>query len=264
MREDEAVTCYFRRLSATEYEPTAHVGGAWNPAEQHVAPVLGLLAHIVESDHAARRPDAPLVLARVNFDILGVIPMAAFEVQTRVVRPGRTIELVEATLIQGGRAALTLGAWMLQTSDTAEIAGTTLAPMPPRDQLDEWEADAGWLGGAIRSVDFRHQGFGPGRAQSWLRPRVPLLADEQISARARMVGALDFANGVAIRISPTEVLYPNVDLTASLFREPVGEWIGLDTSVSFGPDGVGLTESVLSDESGPLGTSSQTLTLRRR
>lgn len=263
MREDEAVT-YFRRLSATEFEPTEHVGGAWNPAEQHVAPVLGLLAHIVEIDHAARRPDAPLTLARVNFDILGVIPMAAFEVATRVVRAGRTIELVEATLSQDGRAALTLRAWMLQTSDTDDIAGSALAVMPPRAELDPWEADAGWLGGAIRSVEFRHRGFGPGRAQVWLRPRVPLLADEQISARARLIGALDFANGIAIRVSPTEVLYPNVDLTASVFREPVSEWIGLDTSVSFGPDGVGLTESVLSDESGPLGTSSQTLTLRRR
>ena len=258
------MTSYFRRLSGTEYEPTKHVGGAWNPAEQHVAPVLGLLAHIIETEHTSRRPESPLVLARANYDILGVIPMAAFDVETRVVRPGRTIELVETTLSQGGRAALTLRAWMLQTSDTVDIAGTALETMPARDGMDAWEADTGWLGGAIRSVEFRHRGFGPGRAQSWLRPRVPLLADEQISARARMLGALDFANGIAIRISPTEVLYPNVDLTASVFREPTGAWIGLDTSVSFGPDAVGLTESVLSDELGPLGTSSQTLTLRRR
>ncbi|MBN7793202.1 thioesterase family protein [Microbacterium esteraromaticum] len=258
------MSCYFRRLSATEFEPTDHVGGAWNPDEQHVAPVLGLLAHIIEADHAVRRADTPLVLARANYDILGVIPMAAFEVSTRVVRPGRTIELVEATLIQGGRAALTLRAWMLQTGDTADLAGTSLASMPPRADLAGWRMDAGWQGGAIRSVEFRHRDFGPGRAQSWLRPTVPLLADEAVSARARMLGALDFANGIAIRVSPNDLLYPNVDLTASLFREPRGEWIGLDTSVSFGPDGIGLTESVLSDEAGPLGTSSQTLTLRRR
>lgn len=258
------MTSYFRQLSATEFEPTEHVGGAWNAEEQHVAPVLGLLAHIIEADHAARRAEASLVLARANYDILGVIPMASFEVTTRVVRPGRTIELVEATLSQGGRAALTLRAWMLQAGDTADLAGTSLASMPPRAELDRWAMDTGWQGGAIRSAEFLHRDFGPGRAQSWLRPLVPLLADESISARARMLGALDFANGIAIRVSPDELLYPNVDLTASVIREPQGEWIGLDTSVSFGPDGIGLTESVLSDEVGPLGTSSQTLTLRRR
>lgn len=258
------MTAYFHRLSTTVFEPTEHVGGAWNPAEQHVAPVLGLLAHVIECDHATRRPEAPLVLARANYDILGVIPMAPFEVDTRVVRAGRTIELVEATLSQNARPGLTLRAWMLQASDTGDLSGSALAAMSPRDGMAEWHADAGWRGGAIRSAEFRHRGFGPGRAQSWLRPRMPLLAGEPISTRARMLGALDFANGIAIRVSPTEVLYPNVDLTASVFREPTGEWIGLDTSVSFGPDGVGLTESVLSDENGPLGTSSQTLTLRRR
>lgn len=258
------MTSYFHRLSATTFEPTEHVGGAWNPTEQHVAPVMGLMSHLLEVDHAARRPDSPLVLARVNYDILGVIPMASFEVETRVVRAGRTIELVEATLSQSGRSAMTLRAWMLQASDTASVSGTEMSPMPTIDQLEPWDADAGWLGGAIRSVDFRHRSSGPGQAQCWMRPRVPLLSDEPVSARSQMVGTLDFANGIAIRVSPTEVLYPNVDLTASLFREPTGEWIGFDTRVSFGPGGVGLTETVLSDADGPLGTSSQTLTIRMR
>lgn len=75
---------------------------------------------------------------------------------------------------------------------------------------------------------------------------------------------VDFANGIATRVPPEDALYPNVDLTASVFREPSGEWFGLDTSVSFGADGIGLIESVLSDAAGPLGTSSQTLTVRPR
>ncbi|WP_346265664.1 acyl-CoA thioesterase domain-containing protein [Microbacterium esteraromaticum] len=124
------MSSYFLRLSETSFEPTAHVGGAWNPDEQHVAPVLGLLAHLVEAEHVARRPEAPLALARANYDILGVIPMARFDVEVRVVRPGRTIELVEATLSQSGRAALVLRAWMLQQTDTSAIAGHPLPQMP--------------------------------------------------------------------------------------------------------------------------------------
>ncbi|MFC5433903.1 thioesterase family protein [Microbacterium suwonense] len=259
-----SVSSYFQRVSETSFEPTEHVGGAWNPDEQHIAPVLGLLAHLVEVDHAARRTDAPLVIARASYDILGVIPMAAFEVATRVVRPGRTIELIEATLSHGGRTAVTLRAWMLQQSDTSAVQGSPLPHLPAVESFAPWSAAEVWPGGAIRSIDARREAAGTGRARCWIRPRHPLLADETISSRARMLGMVDFANGIATRVAPEQALYPNIDLTASVFREPVGEWFGLDTSVSFGADGIGLTESVLSDASGPLGTSSQTLTIRLR
>jgi len=258
------VSSYFHRLSASAFDPTEHVGGAWNVDEQHIAPLLGLLAHLAERDHAERRSDAPLVLARASYDILGVIPMDAFEVETRLVRAGRTIELIEVTASHGGRAAVSLRAWMLQPHDTTAIQGDHLPAMPPRDDLPEWSAGDVWPGGAIRSIDARREFVDVGRSRCWIRPRHPLLESERISSRARMLGMLDFANGIATRVPPEAALYPNVDLTASLFREPTGEWFGLDTSVSFGPDGIGLTESVLSDEAGPLGTSSQTLTVRPR
>lgn len=255
---------YFRRLSDAAFEPTEFVEGAWDEREQHIAPALGLLAHLVEADHAARRGDAPLVLARVSYDILGVIPMEAFEVSLRVLRAGRTIELVEAELTHGGRTAVLLRAWMLQRADTASIAGTTLPHMPPREDLAPWPFSDVWPGRAVTSVDIVRDSAQLGHAQVWLRPQRVLLADEPISARARLLGTLDFANGIATRMPPEQVHYPNVDLTASLFREPVGDWLGFDTRVSFGPAGIGLTESVLSDAEGPLGTSSQTLTVRPR
>jgi hypothetical protein len=38
--------------------------------------------------------------------------------------------------------------------------------------------------------------------------------------------------------------------------------VGLDTTVVFGPDGVGLTSTVLHDAHGPVGRSEQMLTVR--
>jgi hypothetical protein len=69
---------------------------------------------------------------------------------------------------------------------------------------------------------------------------------------------------MTVRAAPGEVLFPNVDLTAHFFDQPRGEWLGLDTTVSFGPGGVGLTTSVVHDVRGPIGTSSQSLTVRPR
>jgi len=67
---------------------------------------------------------------------------------------------------------------------------------------------------------------------------------------------------LTVRAHPDEVAFPNVDLTAHLFDQPQGEWLGFDTTVTFGADGVGLTSSVLHDHRGPVGTLAQILTIR--
>src|SRR5262249_30255299 len=99
------VTAYFERLDERRFLATEHTGGAWDLETQHIAPALGLLAHVVETDRDARRDDG-LVLARVSYDILGTVPIAEVDVDVQVLRKGRTIELVEAVLGDGGRTAV--------------------------------------------------------------------------------------------------------------------------------------------------------------
>lgn len=89
-----------------------------------------------------------------------------------------------------------------------------------------------------------------------------LVDDDDVSPLAHAARLLDIANGIAVRVSPQEVAFPNLDLTAHLFRQPRGEWLGFDTSVSFGPGGTGVTSTVLHDESGAVGTMDQILTVR--
>jgi len=69
---------------------------------------------------------------------------------------------------------------------------------------------------------------------------------------------------MTVRAAPDAVAFPNVDLTAHLFDQPRGEWVGFDTSVSFGAAGLGLTSSVVHDIDGPVGTLAQALTVRPR
>jgi Thioesterase-like superfamily len=121
-----------------------------------------------------------------------------------------------------------------------------------------------WPGGFIASAEVRRRQLEPGRAAVWVRTALPLVAGEEVSGLARAAGLFDIANGMTVRASPDEVAFPNVDLTAHLFRSPCGEWLGFDTTVSFGPGGLGLTSSVLHDEQGPVGTLSQILTVRPR
>jgi hypothetical protein len=99
--------------------------------------------------------------------------------------------------------------------------------------------------------------------KAWLRTDKTLVEDEKASDLARFVGLVDTANGIAVRVPPSSWMFPNTDLSIHLYRLPQGQWVGLDTQVIFGRDGVGLTSSTLFDESGPVGRAEQILTVRR-
>lgn len=265
--ESPRAAAYFTRIEPNRFRPSPVVGGAWNTAEQHVAPALGLLCHVVERDRDERRGrpvDGGPVVARLCWDILGTLPIEDVETDVRVVRPGRTVELVEATLSHAGRPALTLRAWLLQGRDTASVAGTDLPSMPAPLEMPEWSPASQWAGPFVASATVRRRLWSPGRGQVWVRTAHPLVADEVVAPVSRFAGLLDISNGMAVRADPSEVAFPNLDLTAHLFREPAGDWLGFDTTVTFGPGGVGLTSSVLHDEQGPFGTSQQILTVRPR
>ena len=68
---------YYRALGEDSFESTIHTQGAWNDHEQHMAPVAGLLAYALENCS----PRADMRLARISYDILGVIPRGTFDVR---------------------------------------------------------------------------------------------------------------------------------------------------------------------------------------
>lgn len=247
-------------VAVAHYEPTGHAQGAWSPKEQHMAPATGVLCN--ELEQFSPRPD--LRIARINLDIWGVIHLTPFTIETRMLRPGRTIELIETRMLIEGRACIVAHAWRLQTSDTAVVAGLEDPSMPELEQMQESHGLAGWGGGYIKSLQLRGNGQSrAGHGRVWIKNELTMVEGQPASAFVRLMGMVDTANGVAMRASPTEWMFPNVDLNISLLRMPQGQWLGLDTRQQYGSDGVGITSSVLHDELGMFGRSEQTLTLRR-
>ncbi|MCO5294085.1 MAG: thioesterase family protein [Homoserinimonas sp.] len=250
---------FYRALGAGRFESSIHAQGAWNPHEQHMAPVTGLLTHLIERFE----PRPELQLARLSFEILGLIPEGEFEVRLQMLRAGRTIELVQADLQANDRIAVSARGWRLQRIDSSSIEGIEDQPMPgPEAASKPWDL-GDWPGGYIHSIEAlllpEHR---PGRGRAWLRTGHPLLADAEISDTARLLGLADTSNGIATRVPPGSWAFPNVDLQIHLYREPRGEWLGLENSVTFGAGGVGLTSTVLHDLTGPFGRAEQILTLR--
>ncbi len=252
---------YYRDLGDGRFASTIHTQGAWNPHEQHMGPVSGILAHCLENFQS--RED--LRMARISYEILGLIPDGEFEVVTTMLRPGRTIELVQAELVSGGRVAVRATAWRLQLSDTSAIEGIEDEPMSGPPESGAVATLGEWPGAYIHSIDIRTlPGHAPGRGRAWIRPRHPLVAPGPFSELAGLIGVADTSNGIATRVEPGPggYAFPNVDLQLHVYREPHGEWLGLQNSVTFGSDGIGLTSTVLCDVSGPFGRAEQILTLR--
>ncbi|MGW2419618.1 thioesterase family protein [Streptomyces sp. NPDC001709] len=253
---------YYERIDRHRYKPTPHASGAWDPAEQHFSPLAGLVVHAIDQ-FRAERPPSGLLLSRISFDILGRLALDECEIQVESVRPGRTIELLEAVVRIADRPVVRARAWLLTEVDTRAVAGGAEARLTPPTELASRPLISVWPGGHCASVDVRPvEPPAPGRCTAWISTHLDLVAGEPSSPLASYVALVDTANGIAVRRPPTEWMYPNVDLTIHLHRQPVGRWVGLDTTVVFGPTGQGLTSSVLHDLDGPVGQAQQSLTVR--
>jgi hypothetical protein len=250
---------YYVPRADGRFAPTVHTQGAWNDHEQHMGPVSGLIAHAIETHDP--RPD--LALGRITYEILGLIPDSPTSVEVATVRPGRTIELVEATLVAGDRPVVRARAWRLALGRTSAVAGGAPEPMPSPSAWPEWDGRSLWRGGYIASLTMQADpANAAGRGRVWIRTDHPLVEGVAVSPSAAYLGLVDTANGVVVREDPREWMFPNLDLSVHLYRTPTGPWVGLDTTVVFGADGIGLTSSTLHDERGPVGRAEQVLTVR--
>lgn len=246
-------------VSVAHYEPLLPAQGAWNAHEQHMAPATGVMCAELE----AFLPRSDLRIGRVGLDILGLIPLQPFTITTKVLRPGKTIELIEATMASNGRACIVARAWRMQINDTSAIAALEDRAIAQPAEMEDWTGMKQWAGGFIESMQFKTDAERrAGRGVVWMNNDLDMVEGQVTSSFVHLMGMVDTANGIVPRAKPDEWAFPNLDLHIDLLRWPQGQWLGLDTRQQYGSDGIGLTSSVLHDEAGVFGRSEQILTLR--
>ncbi len=254
------------------YDCNIHAQGAWNPHEQHMAPATGLMCAELE----AFMPREDMRFGRISLDIFGLILFGEFTVETKIMRAGRTIDLIESVMRAKDKAGvektcIVARAWRLQKSDTTSVAGTEDAHIGSPDDYPDWHGMKHWGGGYIDSIytkahpDNRH-----GSGIVWINNDLDMVSYQgkplPTSDFVHLMGMVDTANGVTPRIHQPEGIvwaFPNLDLQIHLLRLPVGRWLGLQTIQQIHTDGIGLTSSILHDEQGPFGRSEQILTVRK-
>lgn len=261
---DPAADSFYAR-SGDRYLPQPTTASPWGPTSQHGSPPAALLARAVEHlDTGHHR-----VVGRITMELLGPVPVGPLTVDAAVVRPGRNVELCEATLYdeQAARPVARALAWRFPAG--VEGPGAALVPLGhgPEDGA-EHESPAVWSPGYVQAVEWRWVKGGiadPGPAVVWMRPRVPLVAGEPTTPLQTLMACVDSASGVSSELDAARWGFQNTELTVHLLREPVGEWFCVDAETTLGPGSVGLATSAVYDERGLVARTTQALlTLPRR
>lgn len=248
------------------FHPTEFTRGPWSPDAQHGGAPSALLGHVIE--RCEPRPE--FRVGRVTVELLRPVPMTPMRAEARVVRPGRSVEMIEATLSSDRGPTLKATAWRLRQSELDvpdEVLPSGMQPGPDTVTPEHEFFPTGQSVGFHTGVEFRFISGGfltPGPAVCWFRLRYPMVEGTSPSPLERTLAAADFGNGVSSVLPWDRYVFINTDLTVTLHREPVGEWVCLDAVTYPDSSGIGMAESRLFDERGAIGRSTQTLLIDKR
>jgi acyl-coenzyme A thioesterase PaaI-like protein len=265
------------------YLPGPLTVGPWSDDAQHGGPVAALLARACESAGASagasagetasgsagtfKVDPAGMQVVRLTVELLRPAPLTPLLVRSDVVRPGRNVQLAEASLWSDDtEVARARGLRIRRRTMDLPVDRTGPPVDPPADPEARKPPDVVRTAFA-EAVDLRfvHGSWDDtGPVTMWTRLVVPVVEGEDPTPLQRTAAAADFGNGVSRLLDFNTHTFINPDLTVALSRVPEGEWILFDVVSRLSADGFGQAESQIFDRVGPAGRSVQSLLVSER
>lgn len=242
------------------YIPTPECGGPWSPGHLHGGPVVGLMAHAVEQ----ASENADLRLARLTVDLLRPVPDGPLSVSTRLVRGGKRLQVMEASLFSGETEVTRANALFLENR-TVPVPDHGCFPEnqleAPTTPLKQSISEAACWDNRYCPVGFHTTAeavviegvSGAGKGIAWMKLPLPLVQGVATSPAVMAATLSDFGNGVGQLNLSSDLGCINTDVSLYLHRDPVGEWLGLDACSRLQETGIGLVETTLFDSQGAVG-----------
>ena len=250
-------------IEGDRYRATENTRGPWSHEHQHGGPTAALLARAVERHVAAQG----VRVARLSVVFHRPLLIDVFRTAVETVREGKKVRTVRAQMFDHEeRLVATADALLIRKAaidvETTPATNDRLPEACPPYTFTFFNHDVGYH--TAMECRHLHGRFGEGRMGLWMRMRHPLVPGEIPSPLERTMIAADSGNGVSVAIDLAKYTFLNPDVTVALSREPEGDWIGLDARTSFGPDGIGLSDTRLLDSAGTIGRGIQTLIVEGR
>jgi hypothetical protein len=236
----------------------------WYEDALHGGPIAALFTR--EAERAST--PVPMRVARLTVDLLRPVPTTPLRLESRVVREGRRIQVVESVLSRDGTALARSSALRIRAADITAPQHPRREPPAPPEGFPVYPAHpAGEAWYHVAAVEFRFvEGdfLAPGPATVWFRLTMPVVEGEEPSPAQRVAAFSDFGNGISMVLSPAEHLFINPDVTVYLHRDPVDEWVCLRARTDIEANGVGLAQSEIFDRQGAVGHALQSLFVEER
>lgn len=256
---------YVYEIHGDDVTSTANASGPWSAQHQHGAGPTALISWAVE-----RMPTlVPMQVARITVDLLRPVPIAALKLKSEILREGKKIQLCSVRLFADDLEVVRATVLKIRCADLElpESVTDETVQMPTPDECRAAKEMPKGVNEFTRGVQMRFASgsFGkPGPAAIWFKAERPIVAGESITPLMRAAIASDYCNGTSSPLDFNRWTFINGDLTISLSRMPIGEWILLDAESYVGAKGAGVAFARLGDMRGYFGRAVQSLVIEPR
>jgi hypothetical protein len=203
-----------------------------------------------------------MMVARLTVDLMRPVPTRPLTVTTRIARPGKRIQVIDATMEAEGVVVARAAALRIRLVDAPVPEHPRREAIAPPESVPVYrmrDADGEWFHTRAAEARFVAGDFyEPGPATVWMRLAMPLVAGETPTPFQAVAAFSDFGNGLS-RVLPAGWLFINADLSVYLHRIPADEWVCLRSRTDIDDDGIGLAQSELFDRNGAIGHALQAL-----
>jgi hypothetical protein len=246
--------------------PSILTTGPWRPDAMHGGAPGALVGALVTAAVGESEQ-----VARVQIDLERPVPLEPLLGLVRRHQVSRRVAHLEMEL--STRAGRVVSARALLTHrELVSIAAEAWSPIQRPDDFVsmDWSHLYPIDGGPIfvrDAVDHRvvRGGYGvPVPSAAWLRLKVPVIDGTVPCGLSQLLAVADFGSPLSQTTSiGAGLALINVDLNATLFRQPVGPWFFLDATGRVGQGGLGLAVTEVFDLEGPIGVITQSQVVKR-
>jgi hypothetical protein len=241
-----------------QFLPTHLTEGPWDAGAQFGGAPSSLLAALVEAVPTL----VPMHIARLTVDLLHPVPLTSLRPAVRVVREGKRIQVVEASLWSGALEVARCSSLRVRLVDIGHLdlpTGESPHSLPDGIPTSREAVVPGQkLPAPHLPVEYLFEGAGGNfNAPVWVRLCVPVIAGQPASPMVRLAYLSDLASGVGYPKDPS-IRSINADLALNVTRYPVGEWLKITGTARISHAGIGQTQATIFDTFGAVASVSMT------
>ena len=251
---------FFIPAGDSRFDPTGNLPGPWHPGMMHGGPPSALMVHSIFEFAAGEAVPPDPLMTRLAVEFIRPVPVETVEISCEMVRTGKKVALVDATMTASGAEVMRARAWLSRTEETP-VPETGQVPAPSEVPLESIDPE-GWSNGYLQAVEWGWvdgKFEEPGPATVWAKPKFPLVEGRETRPEELVALVVDSGSGISAVANPRELIFVNVDLTIHMTRRLEGDSLWMRSETILDPAGTGLATTVIGDGSGQVGVAAQSL-----